>query len=70
MFHSPVADPDRVTRFLEPGQNFQIWMKKHKNLIFCEVFLTQNPVNILSRSATDSLKREAKKDNIMSKWHG
>ena len=20
----PVADPDRVTRFLEPGQNFQI----------------------------------------------
>ena len=22
------------------------------NLIFCEVFLTQNPVNILSRSAT------------------
>ena len=20
----PVADPDRVTRFLEPGQNFEI----------------------------------------------
>ena len=22
IFHKPVADPDRVTRFLEPGQNF------------------------------------------------
>ena len=47
-----VADPDRVTRFLEPSQNFQIWMKMDKNLIFCDVCLTQNPVKILSRSTT------------------
>ena len=40
---SSVADPDRVTGFLEPGQNFQMRMKMDKNLIFfCEVFLTQN----------------------------
>ena len=26
-------------------------MKMDKNLIFCEVFQTRNPVNILSRSA-------------------
>ena len=45
--------PDRVTDFLEPGQNFIIWMKMDKNLIFCKVFLTQNPVNIWSRSATE-----------------
>ena len=44
-------DPDRVTSFLELGQNPQIWMKMDKNLIFCEVFQTRNPVNILSRSA-------------------
>ena len=30
----PVADSDRVTGFLEPVQNFQIWMKLDKNLIF------------------------------------
>ena len=30
-------------------------MKMAKNLIFCEVLLTQNPVNILSRSATEKL---------------
>ena len=52
MSHISVADPDRVTGFLEPGQKFQIWMKMDKNLIFCVVFLTQNPVKILSRSAT------------------
>ena len=28
-------------------------MKMDVNLIFCEVFLTQNTVNILSRSATE-----------------
>ena len=50
-----MADPDRVTKFLEPGQNFQIWMKMEKNLIFWEVFLTQNPVNIFSRSATETV---------------
>ena len=49
-----VADPDRDTEFLEPGQKFQIWMKMDKNLIFCKVFLAPNPVNILSRSATAS----------------
>ena len=48
-----VEDPDRVTRFLEPSQNFQIWMNMDKNLIFREVFLTRNPVKILSGSATD-----------------
>ena len=46
--------PDRVTRFLGPGQNFQIWMKMDKNLIFHWVFWTQNPVKILSRSATEN----------------
>ena len=30
-------------------------MKMDKKLIFCEVFLTQNPVNISSRSANASL---------------
>ena len=30
--------PDRVTRFLEPGQNFQILMKMDKNLIFARFF--------------------------------
>ena len=48
----PVADPDRVTRFLEPGQNFQIWMNMGK-ITFREGFLTQNPVKILPRSTTD-----------------
>ena len=35
--HRLVADPDRVTRFLEPGQNFQYGMKMDKSLIFQQV---------------------------------
>ena len=60
-----MADPDRDTRFLEPGQNFQIWMKMDTNLIFCEIFLTQNHVNIFSRSATGGwlIKTENKSPN-------
>ena len=58
-----MADPDRVTGFLEPGQNFQIWMKMDKNLIFREVFLTQNPVNILFRSTTEDGSLHKKLEN-------
>ena len=50
----PLADPDKVTRFLEPGQNLQNWMKTYKILIFTRFFFTQNLVKNLSRSATVS----------------
>ena len=33
-----VADPDRLTGFLEPGQNFQIWMKIDKISFFATFF--------------------------------
>ena len=40
-----VADPDGLTRFLEPGQNSQIWMKlkMDKNLIFLWGFSDSEP---------------------------
>ena len=67
LWPSSVADPDRVTRFLELGQNSQIWMQMDKNVIFCELSQTRNPVNILSRSAIDLISQKVRSIRTFSK---
>ena len=48
-----MADPDRVTKFWNPVKISKYLNENGQKSHFCEVFLTQNPVNILSRSAIE-----------------